>query len=132
MIATLTVKDHFWLILWGVGLMVGVVSSFFCVHCRGSYESYHTECTTRGAGDKMAGEGRTKQWGTETLDLGKGEEWDGVNGVNKMDTTGTFRTLHDRELSGRKSGNLKELGLGVDKRGKKILWMWMGGDQRWC
>ena len=36
-----------------------------------------------------------------------------------MDITGTFRTLHDRELSGRKSGNLKEVGLGwingVDK-----------------
>ena len=29
-----------------------------------------------------------------------------------MDITGTFRTLHDRELSGRKAGNLKELGLG--------------------
>ena len=45
------------------------------------------EQETRGAG-----EGRTKQWGTETLgDLWKGEGWGGVNGVNKMDTTGTFR-----------------------------------------
>ncbi len=25
-----------------------------------------------------------------------------------MDTTGTFRTLHDRELSGRKAWNLKK------------------------
>ena len=59
------------------------------------------------------GEGRKKQWGTETLgDLWKGEGWGGDHGVNKMDTTGTFRTLHDRELSGRKAGNLKEVGLG--------------------
>ena len=64
------------------------------------------------------GDGRTKQWGTETLDLWKGEGWDGVHGVNKMDTTGTFRTLQDRELSGRKAGNLKEVGLG-----------WISGDR---
>ena len=37
------------------------------------------------------GEGSTKQWGTETLDLWKGEGWDGVHGANKMDITGTFR-----------------------------------------
>ena len=38
------------------------------------------------------GEGRTKQWETETLgDLWKGEGWGGVHGVNKMDATGTFR-----------------------------------------
>ena len=30
-----------------------------------------------------------KQWGTETGELWKGEGWGGVQGVNKMDTTGT-------------------------------------------
>ena len=35
--------------------------------------------------------GRTKQWGTETLDLWKGEGWDGEHGEYKMDMTGTFR-----------------------------------------
>ncbi len=75
----------------------------------------NTQCTTRGAG-----EGRTKQWGTETFgDLWKGEGWGGEHGVCKMDTTGTFRTLHDRELSGRKAGNLKEVGLGWMNGGRK-------------
>ena len=36
-----------------------------------------------------------------------------------MDTTGTFRTLHNRELSGRKVGNLKEVGLGWINGGRK-------------
>ena len=64
--------------------------------------------------------GRTKQWGTETLgDLWKGEGWGGEHGVYKMDITGTFRTLHDRELSGRKAGNLKEVILGWIKGGRK-------------
>ena len=41
---------------------------------------------------EMAGEGRTKQWGTETFGyLWKGEGWGGEHGVHKMDTTGTFR-----------------------------------------
>jgi len=58
-------------------------------------------------------EGRTKQWGTETSgDLWKGEEWSEEHEVNKVDTSGTFRSLHDRNLSGRKAGNLKEVGLG--------------------
>ena len=40
----------------------------------------------------MAGVGRTKQWGKETLgDLWKGEGWGGQHGVYKMDTPGTFR-----------------------------------------
>ena len=44
-----------------------------------------------------AGEGRTKQWGTETLGvLWKGEGWGGVHRVYEMDTTRTFRTLYDR------------------------------------
>ena len=36
-----------------------------------------------------------------------------------MDTTGTFRTLHDRELLGRKAGNLKEVGLGCINGGRE-------------
>ena len=68
----------------------------------------NTRRTTRGAV-----EGRTKQWGTDTLgDLWKGEGWAGDHRENKMDTTETFRTLHNRELLGRKAGNLKEVGLG--------------------
>ena len=54
------------------------------------------------------GVGRTKQWVTETLgDLWKGEGWDGEHGEYKMDITGTFRTLHDRKLSGRKADKKK-------------------------
>ena len=43
----------------------------------------------------------------------------GEHGVNKMDTTGTFRSLHDREILGRKAGNLKEVGLGWINGGRK-------------
>ena len=54
---------------------------------------------------------RTKQWGTETIrDLWKGEGWGGDHGVYKMDIQG---------LSGRKEGNLKEVGLGWIKEGRK-------------
>ena len=52
-------------------------------------------------------------------DLWKGEGWGGDHEVYKMDTTGTFRTLHDRELLGRKAGNLKEVGLGWINRCRK-------------
>ena len=41
------------------------------------------------------------------------------HGVYNMDTTGTFRTLHDRKLLGRKAGNLKEVGLGWINGGSK-------------
>ena len=56
----------------------------------------------------MVGEGRTKQWGTGTLgDLWKAEGWD-------------ERYMMDiRGLSGRKAGNLKEVGLGWINGGKK-------------
>ena len=48
--------------------------------------------------------GRTKQWGTETLgDLWKGEGWGGEHGYTRWTLLG---------LSGRKAGNLKEVGLG--------------------
>ena len=66
------------------------------------------------------GEGNIKQCETETLgDLRKGEGWDEEHGEYKMDITGTFRTLHDRELLGRKAGNLKELGLEWINGGRK-------------
>jgi len=52
-----------------------------------------------------AGEGRTKQWGTETL----GDLW-------KRERDGAGNTEYTRwtaqGLSGRKAGNLKEVGLG--------------------
>ena len=64
----------------------------------------------------------TREWGTGTLgDLWKEEGWGGEHGVNEMDTTGTSRTLHDRELSGRKAGNLKEVGLGWNIGVEKIV-----------
>ena len=68
-------------------------------------------------------EGRTNQWGTETLgDLGKGVGLGREHGVYKMDITGTFR---------KKSRTLKEVGLGRISGGKKRLWFWMGEGKRW-
>ena len=40
-----------------------------------------------------------QQWGTATLDLWKGKGSGRVHGVNKMDTTGTFRK-ENREFEG--------------------------------
>ena len=80
-------------------------------------------------------EGRTKQWRTKTLrDLWKGEGWGREHGVYKMDTTGTFRTLHDRELVGKKVGNLKEVSLGGingDRKDRGFGWGEIrgGGEQ---
>ena len=65
----------------------------------------HTQCTARGHEERGAGEGRTKQWEAETLgDLWKGEGLGGVHMVNKMDTTGTFRSLHDKDFHEGKQG----------------------------
>ena len=65
------------------------------------YKSKHTEYITRGAGDKRDGRGSTKQWGTKTLgDLWKEEGWGRVHRVNKMDTTGTLRSLQYRDFEG--------------------------------
>ena len=59
-----------------------------------------------------AGEGRTKQWGTETFgDLWKGEGWGREHGVYKMDATG---------ISGRKAENLKEVGFGWINGGRTV------------
>ena len=58
------------------------------------------EHETRGVG-----EGRTKQWGTETLgDLWRGEGWGGEHGEYEMDTTGTFRSLYDKDFQKGKQG----------------------------
>ena len=89
---------------------------FFCGQCRASKRAntrneQHGEQETRGAG-----EGSTKQCGTETLDLYKGEGWGGVAEVNKMDTTGTFRYFHCMEFHAR---NFKGVGLGWIKGGRK-------------
>ena len=71
----------------------------------------NTQRTARGHETRGMGEGRTKQWGTETSgDLWKGEGWDGEHGVNKMDTTGTFR---------KESRNMKEVGSGWINGGRK-------------
>jgi len=64
-------------------------------------------------------EGQTRG-GSETLGyLWKGKGWGGECRVNTMDATGTFRTSHNRELSERKAGNLKEVGLGWINGGRK-------------
>ena len=52
--------------------------------------------------------GRTKQWGTETIDLWKGEGWGGEHVVHKKDITGTFR---------KESRKFERGGFGVDSRG---------------
>ena len=68
----------------------------------------------------MRQEGRTKQWETETLgDLWKGEGWGRDHGEY---ITGTFRK-ESREFEGG--------GFGVDSRGWKRSWIWMGEDKRW-
>ena len=91
--------------------MVGVVSSFFV---------YIVEARMRAiTQNAQQGMHNNKQWGTQRFDLWKGEGWDGAHGVNKMDTTGTFRTLHNTELSGRKAGILKEVGLGFSNGCRK-------------
>ena len=41
----------------------------------------------------------------------KGDGWGGVHRVNKMDTTGTSRSLHDREF----------------QEGKQKIWRWVWG-----
>ena len=72
--------------------------------------------------------------GEQTLDLRKGEGWDGINRVNKMDTTGTFRTLNDRELSGRNAGNSKDVVLVWINGGRKdcgfVFWEIRGGGEQ--
>ena len=40
---------------------------FYCIQCRGSYESLHTERTTRGAGDKRGGRGKEKTVGNRAM-----------------------------------------------------------------
>ena len=67
---------------------------------RANTQNVQGEQATRGVGER-----RTKQWGTETFgDLWKGEGWGGVHSVNNMDTTGTFRSLHDGDFQEGKQG----------------------------
>ena len=61
---------------------------FFCMHCRGSYESEHTETQQGEYETRGVGEGRKKQWETQTLGyLWKGEGWRREHGVYKLDIT---------------------------------------------
>ena len=45
-----------------------------------------------------------KKWKTETVDVRKGKGWGGVHGVNKMDNTVTFMSLHYRDFQEGKQG----------------------------
>ena len=65
------------------------------------------------------GRAKDKTVGNRHSEIWKGEEWGGEHDVDKMDILGTFRTLHNRELLGRKTGNLKEVGLGWINGGSK-------------
>ena len=79
------------------------------------------------------GEGRTKQWGEQRREeiCGRKRNGAGYMGKKMMDTTRTFRTLHDRELSGRKVGNLKEVGLGWINWGRKDHGFWLVEEKGW-
>ena len=55
-----------------------------------------------------------------------------VHGVYKIDTAGPSRTLHNRELSGRKAGNLKEVGLGWINGGRKDRGFGWGKKRHGC
>ena len=78
------------------------------------------------------GEERTKQWGTEILgDLWKGEGWGREHRVQDGHHR-DFQDLTRQGTFGKESREFEGGGFGVDKRGKKRLWFWMGGDQRWC
>ena len=92
------------------------------MHCRDSYESEQT----RGAGDKRGGRGKDKTVGNRDRRSVEGRGIRrGTRGKQNMDTTGTFRSLRNRELSGRKAENLK-VGLGWINRGRKDQGFWMG------
>ena len=81
-------------------------NSFFCVQCRVSYESYHTECTTKGAGDKRGGRGKDKMVGNRDM-RSLGEGW-GCGSQCKQDGHDRkFQVLKRQGLSGRKAENLK-------------------------
>ena len=48
-----------------------------------------------------------------------GEGWSRVHKVYKMDMTGNFRSLQDRDVQEGKQGILKEVGLGWINGGRK-------------
>jgi len=90
------------------------------VYILGACMRGHTQkCTTREAGDKRGGRGKDKTEQRHSDICGRERDGGGEHGVCKMDTTGTFRTLPDRKLSGKKAGNLKEVGLGWIHGGRK-------------
>ena len=72
--------------------------------------------------------GRTKQWGTETF----GDLWKGEGNTGAGSTGYTRWTLQG--LSGRKAGNLREVGLGWINGGRKdqgFGWVMIrGGGER--
>ena len=103
-------------------------------HCKhqGSHESYYTERTTRGAGDKRGGRGKEKTVGNRHLRRsveGRGMGWGTQGKHNEHDRD--LQVLTRQGISGRKAGNLKEVGLGWINGGEKRSWFWMVEDERW-
>ena len=80
----------------------------------------NTECTTRGAGDKKGGKEKDKTVGNR--DMRRSVEGRGTGQGTQGKQDGHDRDFQDltlQELSGRKVGNLKEVGLGWINWGRK-------------
>ena len=72
--------SHFYLFIY-----LFIYFFFFCIHCRGSYESQHTTHIKGGMRQKGREWEAQNSGDTETLgDLWKGEGWDGEHGVYKI------------------------------------------------
>ena len=86
---------------------------YFCIHCQGWYESSHTERITRGAGDKRGGRGKEKPMGNRGMRRPVKGRGMGRGTQGKQDGhLRNIQVLTRQGLSGRKAGNLKEVGLG--------------------
>ena len=87
---------------------VGKYHNFFFflnIQCQGSHKTQHTEHIKRGAGGWRDGRGKHKT--VVNIYMRRYVEESrrsGVYGVNKMDTSGTFRSLHDRNFQEAKQG----------------------------